>query len=37
MIEWAKEKSRTKREQKRRAESARIATKKIGIAYKEPV
>lgn len=37
MIEWAKEKSRTKREQKRRAESARIVTKKIGIVYKEPM
>lgn len=37
MMEWAKDKSRSKREQKRRAESARIVTKRIGMGYKEPV
>ncbi len=36
MNEWAKDKSRVKREQRRRAESARIATKQVGIKYHEP-
>lgn len=31
MLEWARDKSRAKREQKRRAESARIVTQKLGI------